>query len=274
MAVNVGELPAQLAEASGVTRDPRRADVLWVHNDSGHEPILYAVDTTGALLGQVTIVGATSQDPEDVATARCPEGWCLFFSDTGDNLAVRDLVFVHRLPLPDIPSDAAVPADPVMPLMSYALVYPGGARDAESLFVDWERGELGIVTKGRNGMVELYVADLETLETADGPVALERVGRLDVPIDGDVTAQYVTAGDLSPDGATLAIRSYTVLYLFEWNGSAAFDTLAVPAEANLVPALEPQGEGLTFTIDGSRIYMASEGARSLPPQLSRVDCRP
>jgi hypothetical protein len=273
-AIRAGDLPARISEASGVTRDPRRADVLWVHNDSGHDPVLYAVDTTGALLGQVTIEGATHEDPEDVATARCPEGWCLFFSDTGDNFGARDQVFVHRLPLPGIPTDAAVPSDSITPLMSYALVYPGGPRDAESLFVDWERGELGLVTKGRNGTVELYVADLETLESVDGPVALDRIGRLDVPIDGEVTAQYVTAGDLSPDGTRLAIRSYAFLYLFEWDGSAAFDTLAVPASASLLTALEPQGEGLTFTGDGTRIYMVSEGARSRPPQLSRIDCRP
>jgi hypothetical protein len=269
-----GTLPAPLFEASGIVRDPRRADLFWVHNDSGHQPVLYAVDSTGALAGEVPITGATNRDVEDIAVARCAEGWCLFFADIGDNLAAYAEVYVYRLPLPAIPSDAAVPADPVSPVMTYTLVYPGGARDAESLFVDSDRGELGVVTKGRNGLVELYVADLETLESVDGPVALERVGRLDVPIGSNVSAQYVTAADLSPDGTRLGVRSYSNLYLFDWAGSATFDTLAVPASFTLLPALEPQGEGLTFTIDGTRIYLASEGRESLPPQLSRIDCRP
>jgi hypothetical protein len=272
--VVAGALPAELSEASGITRDPRRADLFWVHNDSGNQPILYAVDTTGALAGQVAITGATSRDVEDIAVAHCPEGWCLFYADIGDNLAVHDQIYVYRLPLPELPVDAAVPAEPISPLMNYTLVYPGGARDAESLFVDAERGELGMVTKGRNGQVELYVADLQTLESVDGPVALERVGRLDVPIGGNVSAQYVTAADLSPDGTRLAVRSYSRLYLFEWEGSATFDTLAAPTSFTLLPALEPQGEGLTFTIDGTRIFLASEGVKSLPPQLSRIDCRP
>ena len=269
-----GALPAELSEASGITRDPRRADLFWVHNDSGHQSVLYAVDTTGALVGQVPITGATSRDVEDIAVARCAEGWCLFYADIGDNLAIHDQVYVYRLPLPEIPSDAAVPAEPVSPLMSYSLVFPGGARDAESLFVDAERGELGVVTKGRNGLVELYVADLQTLESVDGPVALERVGRLDVPIGSNVSAQFVTAADLSPDGSRLAVRSYARLYLFDWAGSASFDTLSVPASFPLLPALEPQGEGLTYTIDGMRIYLASEGVEARPPQLSRIDCRP
>ena len=274
LAVGIGELPALLGEASGITRDPRQPDLFWVHNDSGHDPILYAVDTTGALAGQAAIVGASNRDVEDVTVARCPDGWCLFYADMGDNLAVHDQVYVYRLPLPAIPTDAAIPSEPVSPLMTYTMVYPGGARDAESLFVDVERGELGVITKGRNGQVELYVADLQTLESVDGPVALDRIGRLNVPLGDNVTAQYVTAADLSPDGARLAVRSYTQLFLFDWSGSAAFDTLVAPITTSLAPAFEPQGEGLTFTNDGPRLYMASEGVGSRPPQLSRIDCLP
>jgi len=274
LAVGVADLPPQVFEASGIARDPRRADLFWVHNDSGHDPILYAVDTTGVLAGQAAITGATSTDPEDLAVARCAEGWCVYYADTGDNMALRDQVYVHRLPLPAIPSDAAVPSDPVSPLMTYALVFPGGARDAESLFVDSDRGELGLLTKGRNGQVELYVADLATLESVDGPVALDRVGALNVPLGENVTAQYVTAADLSPDGTRLAVRSYTQLFLFDWAGSAAFDTLVAPSATSLLPALEPQGEGVAFTNDGTGMYLASEGVRSRAPRLSRIDCLP
>jgi len=32
----VGDLPAALAEASGIARDPRRDDLFWLHNDSGN----------------------------------------------------------------------------------------------------------------------------------------------------------------------------------------------------------------------------------------------
>lgn len=271
--VVVGELPSELFEASGISRDPRRSDLFWIHNDSGNDPLLYAVDSTGALAGAIPITGATSRDVEDIALARCAEGWCLYYADMGDNLAVHDEIYVHRLPLPPVPSDAAVPSEPVSPLMSYTMVYPGGPRDAEGLFVDSERGELGIVTKGRNGLLELFVADLQTLESLDGPVALERVGRLDMPNDGS-SSHFVTAADLSPDGTRLAVRSYSRLYLFDWAGSASFDTLAAPSSVSLLSLLEPQGEGLAFTADGSRLYLASEGRESLPPQLSRIDCLP
>ena len=269
----IGDLPAVLAEASGIARDPRRDDLFWVHNDSGNDPVLFAVDTTGALAGSTMITAASNRDPEDLAVARCADDWCLYYADIGDNQAVHAEIYVHRLPLPPLPSGAAVPSDPVSPLATYTIRYPGGSRDAEALFIDAGRGELGIVTKGREGISELYVADLQTLEAADGPVVLERIGRLDVPL-GESTSQWVTAADLSPDGTRLAVRSYSTLYLFDWTGSDTFDTLTTPTSASLVPALEPQGEGVAFANDGSRLYLASEKREALPPRLSRIDCLP
>jgi hypothetical protein len=273
-AVAVRSLPDELSEASGIARDPRRADLFWVHNDSGHDPVLFAVDSAGEVIGQAAVEGATSRDVEDIALASCPEGWCLFYADMGDNLAIHDQIHVYRLPLPELPSEGSTVLPPIRPLAGYTLVYPGGPRDAESLFVDSERGELGIVTKGRDGRVELYVADLQTLESVDGPVVLRRIGRLDVPISPDVTALWVTAGDLSPDRARLAIRSYVALYLFDWAGSAVFDTAVTPVAVSLYGADEPQGEGLTFDLSGERFYLVSEGTPAGPPQLSRIDCRP
>jgi hypothetical protein len=273
-AVAVSSLPDELSEASGIARDPRRSDLFWLHNDSGHDPVLFAVDSAGDVVGRAAVVGATNRDVEDIALAGCPEGWCLYYADMGDNLAIHDQIYVYRLPLPELPAESLTELAPVSPLASYTMVYPGGPRDAETLFVDSDRGELGIVTKGRDGKVELYVADLQTLESVDGPVVLQRIGQLDVLISPDVTALWVTAGDLSPDGTRLAVRSYVTLYLFAWAGSAAFDTSVTPASANLTGADEPQGEGLTFDLSGERFYMASEGTAAGPPQISRIDCRP
>lgn len=271
----VANLPPGLSEASGIARDPRRDDLLWLHNDSGNDPVLFAVDTAGELVGSVPIADASNQDPEDIALARCAEGWCLYYADMGDNGAVRQDLFVHRLPLPGIPT-AGQMEEPVRPLATYWFRYPTGPRDAESLVVDSERGELVVVTKGREGFVEMYAGDLATLETVDGPVSLHRVGRLNVPTSpgGENSTLFVTAGDLSPDGTRLAIRSYSTLYQFAWDGSADFDTLAAPTAFLLISAAEAQGEGLAFANDGETIYLASEARETRPPQLTRLVCRP
>src|SRR5690606_35790762 len=78
--------------------------------------------------------------------------------------------------------------------------YPGGPRDAESLFAGPD-GDLFVVTKGREGPVELfrYPSPHRPGET----VTLEVIGQLlPRPSDSD---DRVTAATTSPDGRWAAI---------------------------------------------------------------------
>ena len=273
----VAELPSPLLEASGVARDPRSADVFWAHNDSGNPAELFAVDGAGRLLATVPVRGARNRDWEDIAVGPCPAGSCLYLADIGDNLAVHSSIVVHRLPLPELSSDtlASAAVESVDPETSWRLVYPDGPRDAETLAIDGEGGELIVVTKGREGVVELYTLLLGELRsgtgTSDPPNALRRVGSLRVPI-GDGTGQLVTGGDLSPDGTRLVIRSYTTLFEFPWQGAAQFDTLVAPATSSLIGALEAQGEGVAWELSGESLVMVSEGRGGRPPTFSRIRC--
>lgn len=271
----VSELPFELLEASGITRDPRDADVFWAHNDSGNPAELVAVDAAGRLLATLPLEDAPNRDFEDIAVGPCASVSCLYLADIGDNLAVHSSVRVHRLPLPELPDETqpevlALPA--LRPEASWHLVYPAGPRDAEALAIDPERDELIIVTKGREDVVELYGLPLSALQGRPGsPDTLRRIGRLALPI-GSGTSQLVTAADLSPDGSRLAVRSYTMLYEFAWPGAAEFDTLATPAASSLLGALEAQGEGVAWDLSGETLFLVSEGRGGRPPTLSRVRC--
>jgi hypothetical protein len=55
-----------LNEVSGVVASRVHTPDLWVHNDSGGEPAVYAIRPNGALLGAYTIDGATNVDWEDM----------------------------------------------------------------------------------------------------------------------------------------------------------------------------------------------------------------
>ncbi|MFQ5746162.1 MAG: hypothetical protein ACE5HF_02955 [Gemmatimonadota bacterium] len=276
------DLPAVLVEASGIVRDPRSPDLFWLHNDSGNELAVYGVDAGGALRATVHLRGATNVDAEDIALGHCAYGPCLYVADIGDNLAVRPEVFLYRVPLPPLPAGlapdgsveghgaAGAVEDTVDVERIIRLRYAGGPRDAESLVSDPAGEDLLIVTKGRDGVVALYRIPFPELESED-VIIPARVGRLPVP-SGSNSSQFVTAADLSPDGRTFAVRSYTTLFLFAWSSAASFDTTAVPRTASLLPALEAQGEGLTFSDDGRSILLASEGAEGRGPQLSRLTC--
>jgi hypothetical protein len=278
----VGTLPAPLLEASGIARDPRDSNVFWVHNDSGNPAELYAIDGEGNLRAVVPVRDATDRDLEDIATGPCPDGTCLYLADIGDNLAVHGSIVVHRLPFPPLPDASASVSDSaggmeskasaIRPGVSWWFVYPAGPRDAESLAIDGRHGELLIVTKGREDVVELYAAPLDSLASGSGNAnTLRRIGRLQIPIGGG-TSQLVTAADLSPDGTRLVIRNYTTLYEFDWPGSTAFDTLATPRHTSLLAALEPQGEGVTWNNEGTALLLVSEGRAGRPPSLSRMRC--
>lgn len=278
--VVLAALPPALYEASGVTRDPRRDGLYWAHNDSGNPAELFALDSLGRVLAVVPVSRATNRDIEDIATGPCPEGSCLYLGDIGDNFAVRGTITIHRLPLPPLPDPAAkapdlpAPSPPIAPSASWTLVFSNGARDAESLAVDGRRDEILVITKGREGSVELHAAAISRLHAGRSePDTLRRVGKLVVPI-GANTAQYITAADLSADGGRLAARSYTTLYQFDWTGSADFDTLATPSHASLIGALEAQGEGLGWSATGESLMLVSEGRGDRPPTISRIRCAP
>jgi len=47
----------------------KNAGVLWIHNDSGDGPRLFAVDRSGMLLGTYTLQGASADDERHNAEA-------------------------------------------------------------------------------------------------------------------------------------------------------------------------------------------------------------
>ena len=273
--------PESLLEASGIARDPRREGLFWLHNDGGSDAILYGVDTTGAVLVTARVADVTNRDMEDLTIGRCGSDWCIYLGDIGDNRSRRSSVRVHVIPLPTLPDpkrDEAERSETIhqelTALASWELEYPDGPRDAEGLVIDDSRGELLLISKGRRSAgVVLYSIELANLAQNDGATrTLNRVGRLAIPVGGS-TSQLVTAADLSPDGTTLAVRSYASLHLLPWSGAASQDTTLVPYSALLFLAFEPQGEGVTWGADGEFLYLASEGRNGRPPQLSRILCR-
>jgi hypothetical protein len=271
----VASLDSALVEASGIARDPRRADLFWLHNDSGNDPVLFAVDSAGLLLGSAPISVGGARDLEDLAIGRCGETWCAYLGDIGDNLATHSSISVLRVELPPLASlgsGSIARLAPLEPRDAWELVFPDGPRDAEGLVIDDVRGEIGIISKGREEEVVLYGVSISELESERNAVhVLKRIGRLAVDI-GVSSSQLVTAADLSPDRTWLALRSYTTLHFLPWQGMLRQDTSVQALTVSLLAAFEPQGEGVTWSEDGEVLWLVSEGRGGRPPQLSRIRC--
>ncbi|MBX6365246.1 MAG: hypothetical protein IRZ00_15360 [Gemmatimonadetes bacterium] len=255
----VAPLPRRLRESSGLAASRRHPGVLWTLNDSGSTPDVFAIDTTGRLLGRVRVTGATNLDWEDLALAPCPGGDCLYIADTGDNAEDRAGMVVYRIPEP-VPANGAS-----RPAQAFPIAYPDRPRDTEALFVT-ETGRIFLVSKGRRDAVSVW-------RYPGSPVpgrrrTLERVqsltpGKVELP-------DLVTGASLR--GATVAVRTYTGLRFYRLT---AADTLAPLADSatSLAPLAEPQGEGVALGDAGAVWFTSEAGPGGTQGTLSRGACR-
>lgn len=104
------ELPKEVHETSGLFFHNGR---LWTHNDSGGEPILYALDTmTFEVVQRITLADAKNKDWEDV----CTDGKNVFVGDFGNNKGNRKKLRIYSFPLSAIPDegDATVEVETIV----------------------------------------------------------------------------------------------------------------------------------------------------------------
>lgn len=244
-------LPDVLDETSGLAvgiRDPAR---IWSHNDSGHEPLLFALDSAGTLHATIE-VNQKNRDWEDLDRGRCGQGSCLYLADTGDNLERRQSAFLYRLPEPDGRADGTVEAE------QFRMEFPDGARDVEAMYILPEE-RVFFVTKGRNHPITVFryppplrpdtVVTLEPVqELSQGPVAPPR---------------FVTGASATLDGETVVIRTYETLEFFDVSDDGVLRPIK-DSRVNLRTLREPQGEAVAFMPDGRLVLSSESGFTSLP----------
>lgn len=223
----------------------------WTHNDSGDSARLLAVTTSGRLLADVAVTGAENVDWEDIAAGR----GTLFAADIGDNLAQRPSVSVYRVAEPRVGGGA--PVAQTASATRIELRYPDGPRDAEALLRDPSSGALVIVEKSFGPLAGVYVA--APGGAAPGGVrTLRRSGRLELGV-----GEPVTAGDVSADGRTIALRSYD--HAFVWRRRAGESIAAAlrrrPCSAHANLLAEGQSESLALSPGGAAFYTVPEGPR-------------
>jgi hypothetical protein len=248
-----------LAESSGLAASRARPGVWFTHNDSGHEPEIYAFNLNGELLGVHRVEGAGCRDWEDIAAGPCPEGVggprdCLYVGDIGDNRRERPYVTIYVVPEP-------VGTDPVRVLGSWVVRYPGAPRNAETLLFDPRERRLLVVTKEKDGRSRLYRLPPDPVPQVEGmdppeAVLLEDLGALD--FDGhDASDRSATGGDINVEGTRMLIRTYTRLCLWTREPSSAAPIWEGRPLCRRFTA-EAQGEGVAFGLDG-RLVTSSEG---------------
>jgi hypothetical protein len=262
----------ELLESSGVASSTTQSGLLFTINDSGHDPILYATDSTGADRGAWRVTGATNDDWEAIAVGPCAGSdgpnaarsvseQCVYIGDTGDNAARKQTRTIYRVSEPTAESAGFLGATPAAARLQYN--YPDGPQDVEAMYVG-PGGDVVLISKrpSEDGSGRLRPARVYRLSAAAWtepmPATAELVDSLPI-VPGSAPWRAITDAALAPDNRHVAVRTYTQIFMFAAEpGTGAVVTSTAPAICN-VAALGVVGEGVAWLDALGRLVLTSEG---------------
>jgi hypothetical protein len=265
---------AELDESSGLATGTTAPNIFWTMNDDT-DPTLYALSARGDELGRLRITGAKNVDWESLAIGPCDDASCIYIGDTGDNEAKRPDRTIYRVREPKKTGDR-FPASASARSVIYK--YSDGPKDVEAMYVSGD-GSIWLISKrplrdstGRHRPALVYRLPPAAWSAPTG--IAELVDSLTI-IPGSSPSRLITDAALSPDGRTLAIRTYGELYLFDADSATGRPSAAAPRRVcDLTPVAERQGEGIAWeSIDGT-FLLTSEGSETPKTRssLARVQC--
>jgi hypothetical protein len=246
----VGVVESEMVqEASGLAASRKNAGVLWVHNDSGDAPRIYAMNTGGRHLGAYVLGGVYASDMEDMAIGPGPEPNVdyLYLGDIGDNKEERNTIAVYRVAEPAVDANQTPVTETLAGVETIRLRFPDKPHDAETLLVDPLTKDIYILTKQKKP--RLYRAAWP--QQTKGATTMEYLGKVEI--------QKPTGGDVSPDGSEILIRANFGIRLWKRDkGMTIYETLRRPyTEVPLY--LELQGEAVCWDANGTGYFTVSEG---------------
>ncbi|HJN52992.1 MAG: hypothetical protein QGI68_01880 [Pseudomonadales bacterium] len=276
---------APINEMSGIVKSRRFDGVYWVHNDSGDAARIFAVNRTGKVIipqyvqqsfyGETVQAGkevwpgleillAANQDWEDIAV----DDEYIYIADAGNNgNARRDMgVYILYEPNPrQILSSRILKYLPIR--YPEQQEYPAKVwhYDNEGMFFWNDR--LYFLSKHRKpGQIAgweagavLYRLDTEHIDRVN---LLERV-------DDNQDITLATGADVSPNGAKLAILSYTALWLFDQprRGDKWLSGQAYKLDINL--AHTKQAEAVCWD-DDDTLLITNEGGEIFEVKIADI----
>ncbi len=247
-----------LKEASGLVASRTNPGLLWSHNDSGSKARVFLLDGKGRGRFTYYLKGLQSRDWEDITAGPGPieEASYLYIADIGDNMAQHKTVFVYRVKEPLFDSLNLMQDRFLTDFDTLRFRYPDGPRDAETLMLDPDTKDLYIISK-REAKVQVYLAKYP--QSTKEVNVLEKIGTL--------SYTFVVAGDISPEGKEILIKTYDKVYYWKRSpGESIHEALKRPGLA-LPYMMEPQGEAIAWELDGGGYYTLSEQFGPFVPSL-------
>ena len=262
-----------ISEMSGIVKSPGRDNVFWVHNDSGDSARIFAITAEGkniiptyskfSYYGEVPeegkqqwegfpVLDATNVDWEDIAV---DENY-LYLSDMGNNGNRRRDLAMYLVSEIDPTASTRTAVIQKLPIVYPDQdAFPPEKRhfDSESLFT--ADGKLYLITKHRASVLEAAEAGAKLYRLDTQYTDRDNVLTL---IDANTEIMSATGADVSPDGQTLAVLSYSTLWLFTRPASGD-QWLSAPSERfELDRGAIKQAEAITW-VDNETFLITNEG---------------
>jgi len=267
-ALQIGKLTnPELREVSGMTASRRRPDILWVANDSGNGPRLYAIGLDGETYGVFHVKGVRNRDWEDLASFSIGGNAYLMIADVGDNRAKRQESDLYIVKEPILPRKQA-PSRTELPLLRrIRFVYEDGPRDCEAVAVDLSLDRILLLSK-RDPLPRLYALPLWPKDEISKLTArfLVEISNIPIPSEEDLLEDPIfgrfrsqpTAMDIDSPGQIAVILTYNHAYLYERAPSERWETAFSRSPLMLkLPKLK-QAEALCLGHEGQTIFVTSE----------------
>jgi hypothetical protein len=273
--------PPDLLENSALVASHAQPGVLFTINDSGNEPVLFALDTTGAFRGRWPVRDATNRDWEAASRGPCTR-WtdadslrsasaCLFIGDVGDNEAEKSSRTLYQLDEPSLSDTAATQA---LPSHALHFRYPDRAHDVEALYVG-PNGTVYLITKRRlkdaagklRPALVFSIAGIAWRQR--DTVVATLLDSLPIVV-GTSFGRQITDAALTDDARFLAVRTYGQVYTFATDtvtGRVIHDV--APAICNIRQAEGEPGEGVTWWPGRRELLLSREGVNA---PMVRMTC--
>jgi hypothetical protein len=234
-----------LEETSGIVSSHAHPGSFWAHNDSGHPPELFLLDSTAQTMANFRIAGAKNRDWEDITRLTIDSLSLLFIGDIGDNNQRHGIKIIYCVPEPEDLDDSTA----LKPIQTLWIRLSGRSRDVEALMADPVTKNLYLVSK-REHEVNVYEV---TYPYPSDTLEVEPV--LELPVS------QITAADISSNGDEILMKNYSDIYYWKRLPGQSIPEALRASPITLAYEREPQGESIAWALDGSGYFTLSENGK-------------
>ena len=248
-----------MPETSGFACSRQTPGFIWAHGDenTGSNKKIVAIEPNGTLAMTVSISSDPGRDDwEDIATGMYGGKNYVFIGAFGDNdLQFKDTYYIYYFEEPEITSGTKS-----ISVKSIRFGYPDNkAHNTETLMYDNIEQVFYIADKVKDGICTLYSLPFRT-DYGTATRTLTKVCEL----GNGKKFNFLTGGDITPDGKWMAIKSKKYVLLWERQGTESLSETAkrLPVQVAAYQE-ETQGESIAWK-DASTFYTTSDDKNDVP----------